>query len=118
MVTYAFNPSTRRQRQVDLYEFEAGLTYRVNCRTVSTQRNPVSKPNQTNQPTNQPNKQTITKQNLPLNSSIVRINIFFYYCFYSLHFYFWTYRLYVPVGFVFYSKFSTFSSKNIKTIKI
>jgi hypothetical protein len=34
----------RRQRQVDLIEFEASLVYRVSSRTArATQRNPVSK---------------------------------------------------------------------------
>ena len=42
---HAFNPSTRKQRQVDLYDFKASLVYRGNSRTGSkaTQRNPVSK---------------------------------------------------------------------------
>ena len=34
----------RRQRQVDLYKFEASLVYRVSFRTArAMQRNPVSK---------------------------------------------------------------------------
>jgi hypothetical protein len=37
-------PALLRQRQVDLYEFEASLVYRVSSRTArATQRNPVSK---------------------------------------------------------------------------
>ena len=38
-------PALERQRQVDLYEFEASLVYTVSFRTVRavTQRNPVSK---------------------------------------------------------------------------
>ena len=37
-------PALRRQRQVDHYEFEASLVYRVSPRTTkATQRNPVSK---------------------------------------------------------------------------
>ena len=44
MVVYAFNPSTWRQRQVDICELEASLVYRVSSRIVkATQRNPVSK---------------------------------------------------------------------------
>ena len=35
-------PALRRQRQVDLCEFEASLVYRARSRAV-TQRNPVSK---------------------------------------------------------------------------
>ena len=39
----AHNPSTERQRQVDLCEFEACLVYRASSwRARSTQRNPVS----------------------------------------------------------------------------
>jgi hypothetical protein len=35
-----------RQRQVDLYEFEASLVYRMSSRAAkATQRNPVSKKN-------------------------------------------------------------------------
>ena len=41
---HAFNPSTWRQRQADLYKFEASLVYRVSSRTTrDIQRNPVSK---------------------------------------------------------------------------
>ena len=37
-------PALRRQRQVDLCEFEASLVYRVSSRTArATQRNPVKK---------------------------------------------------------------------------
>lgn len=37
-----FIPAPRRQRQMDLYEFEASVVYRVNSRTAkATQRNPV-----------------------------------------------------------------------------
>jgi hypothetical protein len=37
-------PAWRRQRQVDLCEFEASLVYKVRSRTVrATQRNPVLK---------------------------------------------------------------------------
>ena len=38
-------PALRRQRQVDLCEFEASLVYRASSRTVRavTQRNPVLK---------------------------------------------------------------------------
>jgi flagellar biosynthesis/type III secretory pathway protein FliH len=37
-------PALGRQRQVDLYEFEASLVYKVSSRTARvTQRNPVSK---------------------------------------------------------------------------
>jgi hypothetical protein len=50
-------PALRRQREVDLCEFEASLVYRVNLSTAkSTQRNPVLKNQRgggetTNQPT-------------------------------------------------------------------
>ena len=37
METHAFNPNTRRKKQVDLREFEVSLVYKA------TQRNPVSK---------------------------------------------------------------------------
>ena len=44
-------PALRRQRQLDLCEFEASLVYRVSSSTVkATQRNVVSK--QTNKQTN------------------------------------------------------------------
>ena len=37
-------PALRRQREVDISEFEASLVYRVSSRTArATQRNPVSK---------------------------------------------------------------------------
>ena len=39
-VVHALSPSTGRQRQADLCEFEASLYYRVSSRTA---RNPVSK---------------------------------------------------------------------------
>ena len=41
-------PALGRQRQVDLFEFEASLVYRTSSRTVRavTQRNPVSKKQQ------------------------------------------------------------------------
>jgi hypothetical protein len=39
-----FNPSTERQRQADLCEFEVSLVYRMSSRTArATQRNPVLK---------------------------------------------------------------------------
>ena len=49
-----------RQRQVDLYKFEASLIYRVSSRTArATQRNPVFKTNkQTNKQTEQNKKNT------------------------------------------------------------
>ena len=42
-------PALRRQRQVDLYEFEASMVYSVSFRTGSkaAQRSPVSKNKQT-----------------------------------------------------------------------
>ena len=45
MEVQAFNPSTGRERQVDLCEFKASLVYKVRYRTArtATQRNPVSK---------------------------------------------------------------------------
>ena len=44
VVVLALIPALGRQRQVDLYEFEASLVYRVSSRTVrATQRNPVWK---------------------------------------------------------------------------
>ena len=47
-------PALRRQRQVDPYEIEASLVYKVSSRTVrATQRNHVS---------NKTNKQNKTKQ--------------------------------------------------------
>ena len=43
-MAHTFNPSTWRQRQADLCEFEVSLVYRVSSRTVrDTQRNAVSK---------------------------------------------------------------------------
>jgi hypothetical protein len=46
----------RRQRQVDLWEFETCLVYRLSSRTArATQRNPVSK-NKTEQSKNLPNR--------------------------------------------------------------
>jgi hypothetical protein len=40
-------PALRRQREVDISEFEASLVYRVSSRTArATQRNPVSKKKQ------------------------------------------------------------------------
>ena len=49
-MVHAFNPTLRRQKQVDLCEFDSILVYKVSSRTVSavTQRNPVSKNKQTN----------------------------------------------------------------------
>jgi hypothetical protein len=48
--TCLFNPSTQRQKQPDLCEFETSLVYRVSSGTArTTQRNPVSKTQ--NQPT-------------------------------------------------------------------
>ena len=35
VVTQVFNPSTRKARQVDLYEFKASLVYRASSRTGS-----------------------------------------------------------------------------------
>jgi len=44
MVVQACNPSTQRQKQVDLCEFKASLVYRVTSRTArATQRSPVKK---------------------------------------------------------------------------
>jgi hypothetical protein len=65
VVTHAFNPSTwERGRRIS--EFKASLVYRVSSRTAgTTQRNPVSK----NQNQNQPNKQT-KKSNKTLISKI------------------------------------------------
>jgi hypothetical protein len=41
----------RRQKQVDVCEFEGSMVYRVSSRTArTTQRNPVSKQNKTKQP--------------------------------------------------------------------
>jgi len=52
-------PALRRQRQVELCEFEASLVYRVSSRTArAAHRHPVSK---TNQPTNQTTTTTKTK---------------------------------------------------------
>lgn len=49
MVSYAFNPSTGRQKQV-ISEFKANLVYSMRSRTAKTvsQKNPASKTNQTN----------------------------------------------------------------------
>ena len=45
VVAHTFNPSTGRQRQVDLCEFKASLVYLESSRTARTiQRNPVLKP--------------------------------------------------------------------------
>jgi len=44
MATHAAIPALERQRQVDLYEFEASLVYRVSSRTTkATWRNPTLK---------------------------------------------------------------------------
>jgi hypothetical protein len=44
LVAHAFNSATKRQRQVDLCEFEVSLVYKANCRTArATQRDFVSK---------------------------------------------------------------------------
>jgi hypothetical protein len=52
MVASAFNPSTGRQRQADLCEFEASLVYIVSSRTArAIQRNKKTKPNQNILPT-------------------------------------------------------------------
>ena len=41
-------PAIRRQKQMDLFEFETSLVYRVSSKTArTTQRNPVSKNNKT-----------------------------------------------------------------------
>ena len=40
-------PGLRRQRQVDICEFEASLVYKASSRTARTVRNPVSKNKQT-----------------------------------------------------------------------
>ena len=52
VVVHTFNPSTGRQRQVDLCEFKASLVYRASSRTGSkaTEKHCLKK---TNQPTNQ-----------------------------------------------------------------
>jgi hypothetical protein len=48
-IVYSFNPSTGRQRQGGLYEFENSLVYKVSSRTGSFQdRNPVWKNNEQN----------------------------------------------------------------------
>ena len=62
VVAHAFNPSTQRERQVDLCEFEASLVYRVRARTGSqaTERNPVSNNQKTKQKNT--NKQTKTRK--------------------------------------------------------
>ena len=45
VVAHAFNPVLRRQRQIDLCEFEASLIYKASSRTaMAIQKNPVSKP--------------------------------------------------------------------------
>jgi hypothetical protein len=45
VVAHAINPALRRKRQMELYEFAAGLVYKVSSRTASVviQRNPVFK---------------------------------------------------------------------------
>ena len=46
-------PALRRQRQVDHYEFEASLVYRVSPRTTkATQKNCLEKPKSINQSIN------------------------------------------------------------------
>ena len=46
-MAHAFNPTLRRQKQADLYEFEANLVHKVSSRTAEAiQGNPVSKKNQ------------------------------------------------------------------------
>jgi hypothetical protein len=54
-------PAVRRQRQVDVCEFEASLVYRVSSRTArATERNPVLKKKQ---------NQTRTKQKLKCSTA-------------------------------------------------
>ena len=45
---HAFNPSSWRQKQADLCEFEASLVYRASPRTVRAVRNPVLKKKKAN----------------------------------------------------------------------
>jgi hypothetical protein len=50
-------PALGRKKQVDLWEFEASLCYRVSSRTVrATQRSPVLKKTKTEKATTKPNK--------------------------------------------------------------
>jgi hypothetical protein len=51
VLAHAFIPALRKQRQVDLWEFQASLVYRVSSRTARTlyRKNPVSKQNKTKQ---------------------------------------------------------------------
>jgi hypothetical protein len=45
-VVHAFSPTLGRQRQADLYKFEASLIYRSSSRTAKdTERNPILKIN-------------------------------------------------------------------------
>ena len=48
-MVHTFNPSTGRQRQVDLCELEANLVYRVNSRTdsIATEKLCLEKPKKT-----------------------------------------------------------------------
>lgn len=49
-------PVLKKQRQLDMYEFEASLAYKVNSRTKTPKRNPVLK-TPTKKPTKHQNKQ-------------------------------------------------------------
>ena len=64
VLVLAFNPSTERQRQVDLCEFKASLESQE-VRIV-TQRNPVSKNKQTNKKTNCLRLRRWKKQSVPM----------------------------------------------------
>ena len=58
-MAHSFNPSTLGGRGRLISEFYANLFYRASSRTARvTQRNPVSKQNQTNQKQKQTNKKT------------------------------------------------------------
>ena len=67
MVVHTLIPARGRQRQVDLYEFQANLVYRVSSRIVGavTQRNPVSK----NQKEKKRNRVSSSKQSIPSQKS-------------------------------------------------
>ena len=63
-------PAFRRQRQMDLFEFEASLVYRVSSGTTgATKRDPVSK-NKTNKQTNK----KAAKQQLKLQTNGLLMN--------------------------------------------
>ena len=65
VVAHTFNPSTWRQRQRDLCEFEAIVFYSVRSRTArDTQKNPVSK----NQKTKR-KKKHVSHSNLHVTSA-------------------------------------------------